>query len=332
MNKKKLISRIVTVAFLILLVALVPRITNSYTMTVVNTMLIYYIAALSVSIIFGLAGQLALSGGVFMALGGFIAARLVLSYNVDTVAAIFISVIVVSAVSVIFGYALMRLSGVFFCFGTMALMQIGSSIFDNFRPLSGGPDGIYGIPKLAVFGFEFDSLTKWFYLLCGVCLLCAFLVNRIKKTSIGRGLACVRDNNIAANTLGINVYSTKVIVFVISAAFSALAGALLAFHNGTISPSLFTLTTSTNYLLMAIIGGVTSPLGTFFGTALVTMMPEWLRPMKEYLILINGVLIIILMVFMPAGIKGLLDVIKKRVMKLWNRARNKAVKKEEGVK
>jgi len=145
---------------------------------------------------------------------------------------------------------------------------------------------------------------QWFYFLAAVVLIVALLVERIRRTQLGRSLAAVRDNEIAAQTLGIDVYKTKVVAFAIAGILAALAGSLYAMHSQFVSSDMFTFERSTSYIIMAMLGGVNNTAGIFIGSVLVTMLPEWLRFMQKYLQFIYGVGVILLMVFMPMGLAG----------------------------
>lgn len=306
MQKKK-INYVWLAVFIaaVLFVIIVPATMNTYQMTVMNTALAYFIGALGISLMMGMGGQMSFATISFMGMGAFCATQLSKNFGVDTFLALIISVLFTIFASLILGAVLFRLSGAYFTFATIGLVQIVSSILLNYRPISGGPDGIFGIPKLQIFGFTFNNLYRWFYLLFACCVICGLITERIRHTSLGRSLASVRDNEIAAKTLGVNCYRVKIISFVIAGAFAGLSGALIAFHNSAISASLFSFNTSATFVIMVMLGGVNSTLGTFVGTILVTMLPEWLRPLNQYLRLIYGIGVILLMIFMPMGLAGL---------------------------
>lgn len=296
-------------------VYMVPKWANGYVMTVLNTSIVYYITCLGVSVVMGMCGQMNFSSSAFMGLGGFVAAQIALKTSISPIFALIISVVLVTLAAILLAFPLMRLDGIFFALASMSLVMIASCLYSNYRPLTGGPDGIYGIPKLTLFGKPVVGVQNWFYLLCFFALLCIMIVNRIRKSSLGRSFICVRDDPTAAKTLGINVYKTKIIAFAICGAYAGLAGALLAFHNRIISPSLFSQTQNTNYVVMVMLGGVESSIGTLFGTIFVTLAPELLRPVKEYLTLINGIIIILLMIFMPTGLAGVYQKLVKALKK-----------------
>ena len=142
-------------------------------------------------------------------------------------------------------------------------------------------------------------------MLLTAAILCALVVVRLRKTNLGRALSSVRDNEIAAQVMGVNVYKTKVTAFVIAAIFAGLGGALMTHTNHFVGASSFTFDQSTTFVIMAMLGGVTSTPGVFVGTLLITMLPEWLKPLQEYIRLFYGLGVMLLMVFMPMGLAGL---------------------------
>ena len=313
MKEKSVLLKLIPSAALLLVVILISGNFNSYIMTLANTSLIYFLCVSGMSVMLGMGGQMTMCSIAFMGLGGFLAAQFTMTLGLPAWVSILVSLLAVTIIGVLFGMVMMRMSGGFLVFGTIGLVQIANTIFTNFRPLSGGPDGIFGLPKLTVFGFTFDTMQSWFYLLLALTVLTILLVSRIRSTSLGRSLMAVRDDEVAAYTLGVHVYRTKVIGFTISCALAGLAGALLAFHNGVISSSLFTFNTQMNFIIMVMLGGVNSTLGTLAGTFLVTALPELLRPLANYMSLIYGIAVILLMIFMPMGIGGLVESAYKKM-------------------
>ena len=304
----------------LLFVLLVPQFTNDYSMQVLNVSLIMAILSFGLSILLGMGGLLSFAGTAFMGLGAYIVANLTTGrpgYIFNTSESLLIAILACTLTAFLIGLVLLRLSGTFFTFATIALVQVSWSIYMNYKPFSGGPDGISRIPALTLFGFTPDGYRQWFYMLCVIVLICILLVERIRKTKLGRSLAAVRDNEIAAQSLGVNIYRTKVIAFTITGALSALAGGLYAMHGGFISADNFTFDMSTTYIIIVMLGGVNDTFGVLVGSILVNMLPEWLRPLARYIRLIYGAGVILLMVFMPMGLAGLakqfMDKIKFRM-------------------
>lgn len=311
-RKKTLIFAAAGLLLLILVSLLVFHVDNYY-MTVINVILIYFFCTIGIMVLLGLCGQLSFASISFMGAGAFLTAQLAKNYGFPPLLALICGVLLAGVFSLAIGALLLRLQGSFFIFGTIGFVQMMQTIYQNYQPLSGGPNGIYGIPKLSVLGFRFDSMTKWFFLLLALAVIVALLVQRLRSSALGRSMMAVRDNELAAQSLGVNVYIVKLKAFTISGTIAALGGGLLAFHNGVVSSSLFTFNVQLQFLMMATLGGINSVWGTALGTVLVSLLPELMRPLLRYMQLIYGGSIILLMIFMPTGIAGCIKSVAKRL-------------------
>ncbi len=308
----RIINRVLGgIAFILLLC--VPLMTNDYSLTVANTALIYFVGALGISVMMGMCGYMMMCSVAFMGIGGFISANLSKFYGFPTMLSTLIAILLTGLIAAIIGTAVVKLNGAFFAFATMGLTQIVSTILNNFKPFSGGPDGFAGVPTFSVFGWKVDGLRNWYYFLIVICVIVGLLIERIRRTSLGRSLQAIRDNETVAKTLGINTYATKIIAFVIAAALAAFSGCLLSHHNTVISARLFTVQTSTEWFLMVMLGGVNSTLGTFAGTLIVTFLPEIFKSFGSYFQLIYGIGVIVLMIFMPMGLAGVWQSMLKKI-------------------
>lgn len=318
-------GRILPILLFLAIYFITPIFASNYVMTIVNMVLIYFLGAIGISLLMGMGGHLSFASISFMGIGAFLAAQMAKTYGINPVLAIVLSVLFTSIFSFLLGLLLLRLSGPFFLFSTIAFAQIMANVFLTFKPLSNGADGVYGIPKMVLFGILFDDLRTWFYLLAVIVVIIALIVERIRRSVLGRSLMSIRDNEVAAKTLGVDVYRTKVIAFVIANAFAALGGAILSFHNDAVSASLFTLEISQRFLVMVMLGGVNSTFGTFLGTSLITALPEWLRPLQQYLNIFFGVGLILMMIYMPMGLTGIFTQTMKKIT-------NKLRKRSEDAK
>ena len=213
--------------------------------------------------------------------------------------------IVVGLIGFIFGLILFRLKGRFFVFATLGVVSIAFVFFHNNKLLFGGVNGIPGIPTISIGAFKFNTNLKWFYLLVALIVIGYIIVERIRNTKLGRSLASVKDNEIAALSLGVNVYMTKVIALTISAAFAGLAGSLYAMQSGFIEASIFNVTMGSRIIIMLALGGLTNTIGAVIGALVVSCLPEIFRSLKDFLNLAYGLAIILLMVFQPTGIAGM---------------------------
>lgn len=307
-----LLILLATLAF----VLVIPNVTKGYSMMIVNLGLIYAIAALGVSVMLGMGGQLVFSAVAFMGVGAYLTGNLNngrLGVTLSTPLVLLITILFTAVLAYLLGLVLFRLKGTYFTFATIGLVQVAWSFYLNYKPLFGGPDGVSNIANLKVFGFSPQNYTQWFYILIVFVIVIAFLVEKVRSSQLGRSLAAIRDNEIAAFTLGINVFKTKVIAFTIAAVLAAIAGSLYAMHSRFVSSDMFTFERATSYIIMAMLGGVNNTFGVVIGSLLVTALPEWLRGLQRYLQLIYGIGVVLLMVFMPMGLAGVASNISKDI-------------------
>ena len=311
-------------AIVILVALIVPDKTTPYQLNVLNVTLIYAIGCLGISIMMGMGGYMLLMAIAFMGLGGFLSANFAMKLGFPVWLSIIAATAAMGLLCFILGQALLNLSGAFFAFSGIGIVQVSFVFMQNYKPFSGGPDGMTFIPKLQLFGYVFDSYRKWFNLLLLLMIVTGMFVEQVRRTSFGRALQSIRDDRVAAQTLGIDIKNTSIYAFTIAGLLAGLSGGLIVHHNGSASATLFTQATSTRWFLMTMIGGVNNTLGTICGVILMNFMPEMLRAADKYMRLLDGILIITLMTFMPMGLAGLAKTIYTRI-KLANKKRMEAV-------
>lgn len=315
--KNTLSYLVLALAGLFLAYYLVPQKTGTYMITVINGALIYYIANIGCTLMLGQCGLVSFAAVAFMGVGGYTSALLSLRLGMNPMLAMLCAMALSMLAAWLLGMPLMRLNGTFFTFSTIALVQISYTIFNGWKAVTGGPNGIAQVPSFHFFGWTADNYYKNYYVLITLCIVAAVIASRLKKTNFGRAMASVRDNAMAAKCLGVNVYRTKVTSFVIAAGFAGMAGAALVHSSRYVVSTYFTFSTATTNIIQIMVGGVNNLFGVFLGTILITMLPEWLRPLQEYIRLIYGVGVILLMIFMPMGLwgafEGLVRLIKRKL-------------------
>ena len=304
------ISALLVLALSLAFVIAIPIMFQGYSLMVVNISMIYAIITLGISIMLGMGGQLSFAGLAFMGYGAYFVANMCtgrLGFQMPTLLALVLALVFCGIAAYVIGLILLKLKDTYFTFATIALVQVSFSFFTNYRPLFGGPDGISGIPNLSIGGFELTDNNRWFYFLAAVLAVLAVIVERIRRTGFGRALASVRDNDTAALTLGVDVYKTKVKAFTISGIFGGLAGALYVMQGHFVASDLFAYNNATQFIIMAMVGGINNTFGSIVGSVLITILPEVFRSLERYLQLFYGLAVILLMVFMPMGISGMMQ-------------------------
>jgi branched-chain amino acid transport system permease protein len=266
----------------------------------------YAIAVSGLVIVLGYCGQISIAQAAFFGIGAYGVAIGTVDFHLGFFPAMLCGVAAAGLLGLILGLGSLRLGGHYLAMVTISFQQIMTLFATNWISFTHGPDGIRNIPRPTLWGISFES-GHAFLALCFVSLvLVTWMVWRLKTGRLGRAMQAVRDNELAAGTCGINVFATKVIAFGMSAVVGGVGGALFAGGFQYISPDQFTFAESIVLLTMALLGGAQSPFGSLVGTMLLVMLPEWLRFLKQVYLAVYGAAVILIMVFLPDGLWGLM--------------------------
>lgn len=306
---------------------------DNYSLFAYNETLIYAFCALSVSVMLGMTGMMSFAAVAFYGLGAYVVANLTtgrIGIEMNTTLALLIAPLVTALIAALLGMPLLRLRGNYFTFSTIALVQVCWCFYNNTPAIFGGYDGIRGIPDLNLFGWVVKSNKAWMGILIVLLALVMLFIQRMRNSRIGRSMAAIRDNETAALTLGINVYRTRVLTFAIAAGIAGFGGAVYACFTGFISADCFTYNAGIPFIVMAMLGGINSSFGCVLGAVLVGMLPEWLRVLESYMQLIYGIGVILLMIFMPMGLAGILQNVQRKIKKRKMKSQTKGGIDEDG--
>jgi branched-chain amino acid transport system permease protein len=303
LNNKFTMKFFLPVLFLVFCLT-IPGFTSGYMLRVLNIALITYLCVLSLYVILGMCGQNSLAQAGLWGVGAYIAADLVMQLGFPPLAALLISSLGTALFAFVIGFAFFRMRLFYFTFASVGLMTILNGLFMNWKEVTGGALGISNIPSFSMGGIVVKTEPANYYFILTVCVIVFILMKVLFNSALGRSFMAIRDNEIAANCLGINSLLTKSIAFGISGALCGAAGALYAFLAGYLSYQTFTYQQSTMYLIMIMLGGTISPTGALIGTMIISLMQEWVRPLQNYMQLIYGAGIMILMIVQPEGILG----------------------------
>ena len=303
-------------ALILVLFAFTPMVTGNYMLRVLNIALITYLCVLSVYVLLGMCGQNSFAQAGLWGVGAYTAANVTMKLNMPPLVAMLAAVVGTALFAFVLGFAFFRLRQYYFTFASVGLMTILNGLFMNWEPVTGGALGIQNVPKFSVGSLTLTSETSYFYLILAFCAVVFIAMRLLFYSRLGRSFMAIRDNEIAANCMGVNSLLTKSIAFGISGALCGLAGALYAFLSGYLSYQTFTYQQSTMYLIMIMLGGTASPSGAIIGTMIISLLQEWVRPLANFMQLIYGAGIMILMIVQPEGIlgggKALYDMLFKR--------------------
>ena len=301
-----------TLVLFALSVALLPLLIRSdYYLSILIFMGINAIVVMGLSLLMGYAGQISLGHAAFTGIGAYCSGVLTVKFGFSIVTA-FLSGIVLSVImAMAIAIPTLKLKGHYLAVATLGFGEIIYILFNELLEITGGPSGLSGVPPVTLLGYTFKGATRYFYLVWTfVILLLLFSLNVI-HSRIGRALRAIHGSDVAAEAMGVDVSRLKVQVFVLSAVYASMAGSLYAHFVTYISPPTFGLFVSILLLMMVVIGGSGSIWGALLGTAILTLLPEYLRAFKDFDILVYGVILMVILLFMPEGlVKGITVVAK----------------------
>jgi branched-chain amino acid transport system permease protein len=194
---------------------------------------------------------------------------------------------------------------------TLAFGIIVYIIFNEEAAWTGGPDGMTGIPGLSLFGFEFDSIVRYYYLVWTFVFAVFIFTANLIQSGVGRALRAIHVSEPAAAAMGVDISRFKILVFVYSAVLASLAGSLYAHYLNFINPSTFDLFFSIKLLIMIALGGMHSIWGAIIGAGLITFLSyEWLHYFEEYEVIVYGAILLVVTIFLPKGLVGMPGIIR----------------------
>lgn len=267
---------------------------------------------IALNLLVGYAGQISLGHAAFFALGAYGSAGLSTHYQWPPLLALLASVALVAVVSLLIARPILRLKGYYLGMATLGLGMIVYLMIITEARFTGGPDGM-SVPMLEVFGYPVDGENTWYWIVAVLTVLTYWLALNIIQSPVGRALRAVHGSEIAATTAGIDVTGYKVLIFVVSAVVAALMGAVYAFYSGFISPATADFMHSIEFVVMVVFGGMASLMGSVVGAVILTVLPQFLTAFADYEWVIYGLILMLVMIFMPKGlVPTLYDLLRRR--------------------
>ncbi|HYO86923.1 MAG TPA: branched-chain amino acid ABC transporter ATP-binding protein/permease [Dermatophilaceae bacterium] len=309
-------------AALALVLALFPLVAPLAAIDVGVYALIYGLAAIGLSLLMGLAGQVSLGHAAFFAVGAYSQALLVTKAGWSIPVAALVAVIASMVTALIIGLPLLRLRGHFLALATLGLGIIVTVTVTELE-ITGATSGIFGIPRAELFGRTYDTAEEFFWLMTPVVVLGLIAAVNIVHSRIGRALLAVKDSEVASECLGVNTFVLRLGVFVLSAAYAGLAGAFYAHWLTIVNPSSAKFELSVLMLLMVVLGGLGTVWGAIFGAIAVQTLDEGLRAVipvfipnakGEVQLIGYGVVLVLVIILLPGGLAQLWG-------RLWSRLR-----------
>jgi branched-chain amino acid transport system permease protein len=281
-------GRLWSVVGLIVLFGIVPFLSGPYTLYIINTIGIASIAAIGLNILIGMTGQISLGHGAFLGVGAYAGAVLATSANLPFYLAIPAAGLITAMVGMVFGIPSGRLKGLYLTIATLAGQFIIEYILIHWEGVTRGTMGIT-LPSPEVIGIELSGDRSFFYIIFIALAALTWGAVNLARTRHGRAFIAIRDNDRAAEGLGIPVFRFKLLSFGISSFYAGVAGAIWAYYMVSVTTEPFSLTLSVEYIAMVIIGGLGSISGSIFGAAFITILNELLRYLTDYLMNSGGI-------------------------------------------
>jgi branched-chain amino acid transport system permease protein len=294
----RLASILVMAAIVVVLPLLFP---SAYYYRVAALVYVFALASIGLNLLMGFAGQVSLGHAGFMGIGAYAVAigptHLGLPSWLSFVAGAALSALVAFLV----GRPILRLKGHYLAVATLGFGLLLAIVFSNEARFTGGPDGM-AVPRLVLFGWSVRGAETWYWISAAGFLIGAVLALNLIESPSGRALRAIHDSEVAARVLGVDVASKKLAIFVVSAIYASVAGSCLALLNGHITPDVSGFLGSIELVAMVVLGGMGSVAGSLVGAAVLVVLPQTLTFLHEYEHMVLGLIIMLVMIFLRAGI------------------------------
>jgi branched-chain amino acid transport system permease protein len=309
----------VRLALVIALLASLPWMLDNYWLSIVNSIGIAVVGAVGLNILVGFTGQISLGQGGFLAVGAFTSALLSGRAGLPIPLSVAAAMLVTAAAGAVIGLPALRLKGLYLAIATLASQQIIEFVIRRWSWLTGG-QGFLDVRRLGIFGWEVPRKSfelVWYWVILAVAALGVLAARNLIRTALGRSFMAVRDQDIAASTIGVNLTRAKLTAFALSSGYVGLAGALTAHYTEIVTWERYTIDVSIQYLAMIIVGGLGSIAGSVYGAAFLMLLPpliaelaDSLREMAPFLadqlpavqVAAVGLVIVLFLLFEPRGL------------------------------
>jgi len=314
---------------LLLILLFLPYFSGSYILYLVSLAAMYAIVSVGLNLLFGFTGLISIGHAAFLGTGAYTTAILLTRIPAIPFPVILIlSGLLAAVLGFVVGLPSLRLSGHYLAMATIGFGYVMEEVFLHWESLTKGALGIT-VPKVSIGPIRFGTEISKYYLIIALVILMILLAKNILGSKTGRAFIAIRDNEIAAQSMGINLAWYKTISFVISAFYAGIAGSLYAVLLSYVNAESFHLMVSVFYLEMVIVGGLSSILGSVLGAIFLTVLPEILGAKYQlYQIIVQGFVLVLTLIFMPSGLSGM-------CLKLVERAKPRRKEKimlQDGVK
>ena len=295
-------KRAAVFAALVLTAVLVPSVGSNYTLEILTNSFLYIVLCLGLNIIVGYAGLLDLGFAAFFAVGAYSVGILTSKFGWNFWLAIPPALLLTVVVRVVIGAPTLRLRSDYLAIVTLGAGEMIRIIARNMKDLTGGASGLIGIQRPSIFGLELNQISHYYYIFLILAILAVFASDRLENSRLGRAWKYVRDDEDAAEAMGIDRVAVKLSAYIIGALFAGLAGCFYAAKMTAISPETFQFMQSIMILVAVVLGGMGKIAGMVVGALAMVLFPEIFREIGSMRMLVFGVILIVMMIFRPQGL------------------------------
>ncbi|MCD6298826.1 MAG: branched-chain amino acid ABC transporter permease [Deltaproteobacteria bacterium] len=308
---KKWSKNVVFVAALLLLSTVPTFIKSNYFLHIFIITFLSIIYTVSLRLVMQ-SGLLSFGHGAFVGIGAYASALLMMKVGLPFLPSMILSGIIAAVVGGLFLFPALRVRGAYFVILSWAVGEVFVVVYKRGKELFGGASGLYGIPSPEIFGVEFTSKIHYFYLALVLMAITVLVCYRVDRTRFGVLIKGISNSPDLSESVGVNLPKYKILNFSLACFFAGLGGSFLAHYVRFISPEMFGIALSESIVAYMLVGGSGSVLGAILGATILTALPEILAFASYYKMLIYGIVLILTMIFLPAGIISLPALLKKK--------------------
>lgn len=300
-------------ALLVLVVVVAPLFLDTFYLGELSLVYIYAIAGIGLMLLVGHTGLVSLGHAAFLAIGAY-AHSWFIAKGIPLPISMLLAGLISASAGAMVGRPTLRMTGIYLAIATLAFAHIVEQIIAHWESVTGGFRGQV-VPDAVLMGLDLSRGTPFYYLCLVSVLLCLLAALNLLRSPTGRSMVAIRDSEISAQSMGINLARTKTVAFAVSAGFTGIAGALFAHKLGYLAPDAFTMLTSIQLLLMVVVGGLGSMHGVFYGAIFIVVLPQFIAIMRDTLPAaigqlpglepgLFGLILVLFLIFEPLGIYG----------------------------
>jgi branched-chain amino acid transport system permease protein len=304
----------ITIAAVIILLPLIIH--SPYVVSMMVFVALYGVLAIGMGLLMGQAGLFSLTQPTWFGLGAYVAGILAVRGILPAWIGIIVGGAFVAVISYIIGAPVLRLRGLYLACATFGILVIAQIAFVQLGDITGGHSGLLGIPPLSIGGFVFQTDLHYYFLSWALCIGCLWFSSNVINSRVGRAIKSSRDSEVASKTLGVNIPKYRLQIYVLTSVMAGLVGGIFCFYLRLIAPSCFGFALLVELILMAVIGGIGSVWGLLLGSFVITWLSEFVHMyLGKFLPVMTGevdaiffgILVILVLIFMPRGLSGWLD-------------------------